>query len=610
MATTTKYLPTERLGSGPTCDVFLGRDVGGLNRRVAIKQLREDVRGHASRREAFFAAAEKWSQFEHESLVTLFDLDRAEGCVIYEPHPLSGKQMIAQGSRTPAQAAEVLSQTANALLYIHNLGLLHLNIKPSNVLFDNANRANLIDGRCYERDRIGELPLPTGGQKYLAPELIDPALGQIGPATDIYCLGFVILEILLGPDFDELFRGVGVDAIDADRNWLRWHASRDEPIPSLVERRPDLPPEFERVLHRMLNKDPLQRYHSAVELLDELRAVQVASSASQEKAPATDSRSAVPSPNVSERPIRPTTAPAAGAPEQPKLDDIPNRPAAPVVIRFLGCDSEMVGVNKDFFTLGDAADCDVPFPAALRRDGQTVFRLGRAAEGWRLNGPIGIQYYVNQEVVTSAANLRSGDIVRLSPGGPGLQFTILNQNAESLSKLAARYAPRLVQPGAEAAAVKSAPPALVTAGNNVQRAAPPSRTAAPAPVRSPAAPAKPAAAPTKPGAAPAPPNQTSAAPARPAAQKIPDSAAKGRVAAALDYKNWSKSTKNWVILVVSLLTMGIVIGLWPSAPETKDAATPPPAESASRPMDPAPEETPAQGDPATPETPATSPEAG
>jgi serine/threonine-protein kinase len=580
MPTTTKYLPTERLGSGPTCDVFLGRDVGGLNRLVAIKQLREDVRGHASRREAFFAAAEKWSQFEHENLVTLFDLDRSEGCVIYEPHPLSGKQMIARDGKTPAQAAEILAQTAAGLQYIHNHGLLHLNIKPSNVLFDKADRAHLIDGRCYERDRIGELPLPSGSQKYLAPEMIDPAVGPIGPSTDIYCLGFVILEILLGPEFDDLFRGVGDDAVDADRNWLRWHAARDEPLPALSEQVPNLSPELERVLHRMVNKDPLQRYHTTVELLDELQSVVVAAASPPEVVPQVAARPASDSAAVAERP-RPAPPPVAASADQPKMDDIPNRPSAPVVIRFLGCDSEMIGVNKDFFTLGDAPECDVQFPSEMRRDGQTIFRLGRAAEGWRLNCPPGITYYVNQQIAAAATNLRSGDIVRVAPGGPGLQFTILNQNAEPLSKLASRYAPRLVQPAADVAPPKPAAPALITAGSNAPRSAAPPRSAAAAPAKPSAAPAKPIAAPPpKPTAAPAPPPHVHAAPLRPTPQKVSDPAAKGAVARALDYKNWSKSTKNWVVLVASLVGMGIVIGLWPTEPETKE---PNPAASQSSP---------------------------
>lgn len=139
-----------------------------------------------------------------------------------------------------------------------------------------------------------------------------------------------------------------------------------------------------------------------------------------------------------------------------KIEDIPNRPATPVVIRFLGCDAEMVGVNKDFFTVGDATDCDIAFPEAMKIDGRTMLRIGRAAEGWRLNRPSGIPFYLNQEVATRSVSLRSGDVIRLLPGGPGMQFNILNQNSETLSTLIARYAPRLTQSTSGEAPIENA----------------------------------------------------------------------------------------------------------------------------------------------------------
>lgn len=269
--------------------------------------------------------------------------------------------------------------------------------------------------------------------------------------------------------------------------------------------------------------------------------------------------------------------------------DIPNRPAAPVVIRFFGCDAEMVGVNKDFFTLGDSAECDVQFPAALRRDGQTVLRLGRAAEGWRLNCPTGITYYVNQEVVASSANLRSGDVIRMTPGGPGFQFTILNQNAEPLAKLAARYAPRLVQPAAE-----SAPPALVIASNHQPRAAS-------------AAPPRPSAAPSRPTA---PLAKSAAAVSRPAKRQQPRNSTSQRFARLLDYKSWHKSTKNRVVLVAALITIGFVIGLWPSSPPETNDTSPAAPKAASNTVESPSNQAPSQTDGVTPQAPATPPESG
>jgi len=445
MSTSIKYLPTERLGSGPSCDVLLGRDVGGLNRQIAIKRLREEARSQPARREAFFAAAERWSQLKHDGLVTLFDLNRTEGEVIYEPHPQSGRQLTFSKGLPPQQAQELLVHLAHALGHMHEQRYLHLNLKPTNVLFDGAGRPKLIDGLCYDRDHMGQLLIPPGGQEYPTPEMIDSSLGRIGPATDIYGLGFVVLEMVLGPSFDDFFRSSGIDPSLASRNWRRWYEALEKSLSlSQSERRlPGVPSDLTRVIRQMLRSHPKERYQSVTELLEELPD---ARSANQ-----IDSRVAThESSDKGDLRVEPTQRIATDADTEPSAKDIPYRPTignalAPVVLRYIGCDADMVGVNKDFFTMGDALGCDVVFPAELARDGQTIFRLGRAAEGWRLNCPSGQTFYVNQQVVNASANLRSGDIIRVIPGGPGIQFTILNQNAEPLAKLVARFAPRLVQ---------------------------------------------------------------------------------------------------------------------------------------------------------------------
>jgi serine/threonine protein kinase len=443
MSTAIKYLPTERLGSGPTCDVLLGRDVGGLNRQVAIKRLREETRNQAVRREAFFVAAERWSQLKHEGLVTLFDLNRAEGEVIYEPHPHSGRQLIFSRGLPSQQAQELLARLAQALGYIHEHRYLHLNLKPTNVLFDDAGRPKLIDGLCYDRDHLGDLLIPPGCQEYPAPEMIDTSLGRVGPATDIYGLGFVMLEMILGPTFDEFFRSAGIDPSIASRNWRRWYDALEKSLSQSDQQLPEVPSDLALVVRRMLRTHPQERYQSVTQLLDELPIARGTNQNPSGGSPVESSLDGILRANA-------TQHVTTDSETEPSAKDIPYRPTignalAPVVLRYIGCDADMVGVNKDFFTMGDALGCDVVFPAELSREGTVVFRLGRAAEGWRLNCPSGRTFYVNQQVVSASANLRSGDIIRFIPGGPGIQFTIINQNAEPLAKLVARFAPRLVQ---------------------------------------------------------------------------------------------------------------------------------------------------------------------
>ncbi|QDU88479.1 Serine/threonine-protein kinase PrkC [Pirellulimonas nuda] len=438
MSKTEKYLATDRLGSGPTCDVYLGRDSAGADRKVAIKRLRDDGRLNAAIREPFFAAAQRWSELTHDGLVGLYEVDRADGAVIYQPRPNTAARLLAAAPTSGERVVAWLGQTAAGLEHLHGQGLLHLNIKPTNLLVDDQDRAALIDGRCLPAAKPGELQLARGNMKYLAPEVIDADCGKIGPATDIFALGMVLLELLIGPKFDDLYRGVGVDAIDPERTWLRWQAGRDEPLPEIALQAPNAPPALQGLLARMLAKNPGHRAEQAGEIL---RALGVTPSPPGAAVSANQPR---------------TTATPIGAGPLPTLQDIPGRPTAPVVLRFLGCQAEMIGVNQDVFTLGPGPDADFPMPPEVQPSGGAALRFGRGAEGWRVNSPGGAGFYLNQDFVPSSAALRSGDVVRFRPSSAGLQFTILNQNVESLAKLASQFAPRLVQQAPESDAAASA----------------------------------------------------------------------------------------------------------------------------------------------------------
>ncbi len=436
MSKSDKYLATDRLGSGPTCDVYLGRDVGGLNRKVAIKRLRDEGRLNAAIREPFFSAAQRWSELTHEGLAVLLDLDRPGGSVIYEPRPHSASQLLAVGPASGESVVAWLKQLSAALDFLHHHRLLHLNIKPTNILIDEQQGAKLIDGRCVPIGQPSEVPLARGAMRYLAPELTDGDQGKVGPAADIYALGMVMLELLIGPKFEDLYRGVDVDAIDPQRKWLRWQAGRDEHLPPIVEQAPGTPDTLQRVLTRMLDKDPAVR-------LDKAGDIHQALIASRQAAAVTQPRT--------------TTTKPVGVGPLPKLEDIPVRPTAPVVLRFFGAEADMIGANQDVFTVGSAPTSDFAMPAELVVGGNFALRFGRGAEGWRVSSPNGVPFYLNQDFVPSSAALRSGDVIRVRPGGPGLQFTILNQNVESLAKLANQFAPRLIQTPKEAEPIQAAP---------------------------------------------------------------------------------------------------------------------------------------------------------
>ena len=119
----------------------------------------------------------------------------------------------------------------------------------------------------------------------------------------------------------------------------------------------------------------------------------------------------------------------------------PRPDATPILVRFFGCGEDLRGVNGDYFTVGDSGVEDVPLPAALRRLGPTKLRFSRGAEGWRVTAADNLVIYVNQRRTIGLTDITSGDVIRLSPGGAGMQFLVRQQDA-TLTRLAGRLAPK------------------------------------------------------------------------------------------------------------------------------------------------------------------------
>ena len=152
----------------------------------------------------------------------------------------------------------------NALDFLHQKEKVHGAVRPSNILINEHGAVRLSDFEASSRD--GELRVPKGSKKYLAPELIRSDFGKFGPAVDLYCLGFTALELLTGKKFDSLFPGTGEGAIDADVAWLRWHSS-DEAMKPVKEIAADVPDDLARVIDCLLQKHVAERPVDAAAVL-------------------------------------------------------------------------------------------------------------------------------------------------------------------------------------------------------------------------------------------------------------------------------------------------------------------------------------------------------
>jgi len=599
-----KYEKLEPLGRGPTATVYRGRH-SGLGIEVAIKELHQNLSPAARRR--IFKGVDVWAKLSHDHLISIRDVDPASGWIITDLMQGSLARLVSSGPMEPERGRDILLECLSALDYIHTeKRCLHGNIKPSNLLYDAQMRVRLSDGHGIRIDDPGEMPAPTGSCKYLAPEMLGESSVAISPRADLYCLGFTMLEMLIGPRFNSLFKGVGEDAQNSEMAWLRWHSSPNQQAPRTCDEVSNVPYELGIVIDRLLCKDVVQRYQSARDALEDLRGQ--------------TSRAAAPSMRVSDsQPLGPApreTAADSSAPPQPvgvrpsapvsTPDAIPQRPNTSVVLRIASGPraGEMLGLDCHEFSVGPTEQCQVHFdpeqyPGVTGRS----LVLRREAESWRIKQEGRGGLIVNRQPVEQTASIRSGDLVRMSAWGPDFQFIIQEPNEESLAKIAAAFLPA----GSGADSSSSARP-LPTPQAAAPAMAPPSAPAPPA-SSAPAAPVPPLGptgtvpelsgfpgqfAPQPPK--PAPSTSSAPSPAQDGTVTAPAQPTDGVKAGGefslkklLDYSQWDKKTTNWVIAIVGSIIALVIVFLVPVkkgpdqpehvAPESQQETTSDGAES-------------------------------
>jgi serine/threonine protein kinase/formylglycine-generating enzyme required for sulfatase activity len=254
----------EKLGTGENTVVYRGYDTT-LERNVAVKELDPVARADVRRREQFYREAQFLAQHQDENILTVYSVDREQGWIVMELMKGTLASQVVSGPLAPDLVRSVLQQVLRALNFLHKRGKIHGKVRPSNILINDAGRVKLSD--FEETDPNGELRIPAGSKKYLAPELLRREFGAFGPYLDLYCLGFTALELLKGPGFDNLFPGTGANAIDSDTAWMRWHTSEAE-FPSAGQIIPGVPEDLKVVIDKMLRKQVSERPQSAQAALD------------------------------------------------------------------------------------------------------------------------------------------------------------------------------------------------------------------------------------------------------------------------------------------------------------------------------------------------------
>ncbi len=204
-----KYEILEEIGRGGFATVYKARDTR-LNRIVALKVLHPYRSAEPGFAERFRHEAEVAANLDHPNIVTVYEADEADGqlylAMKYVPGRTLRQILETDGSLTSEEALPILEQIASALDYAHAQGIVHRDIKPGNIIVDNAGdgaRATVLDFGLVkalegstELTRAGTL---LGSPEYMAPEQADPSRAhEISPATDRYALGIVAYQMLTG----------------------------------------------------------------------------------------------------------------------------------------------------------------------------------------------------------------------------------------------------------------------------------------------------------------------------------------------------------------------------------------------------------------------------
>jgi len=259
-----KYRLCEQIERSETGRVFRAEHIQ-LDRQVAIKTLSRRFTRDARIVQQFLDEARAVSQLDHGNILHVFDIDQEEDLYFLIMEYIEGDDLqhlvMDQGPLAHDMVIEILRQAASGLAYLHELGMIHRDLCPANVMLDEHGQVKLIGlgfGMLASACRPPTDQHPAKTNPWLAPELLaDNAVPDA--RTDIYGLGCIARWLLTGPILD-------TDHAEPDAGSSRpMSVPRGEiPLPS------DLPADFVAVLDKMCARNPDDRFQTACEVLNAL----------------------------------------------------------------------------------------------------------------------------------------------------------------------------------------------------------------------------------------------------------------------------------------------------------------------------------------------------
>src|SRR5687767_14720047 len=213
----------------------------------------------------FVKEARSLAQLKHPNIVSVFDVGEVDNLPYIVMEHLAGGSVKDRIERTgplkPGEASRIAIEVANGLAFAHSKGIIHADLKPSNILFDAEDHAKITDFGIARTPKDDSTPELYATAMYVAPERVEGKSATV--QSDVYGLGLVLYEGLVGkPPFTSTNAAV----------LLRDHVVRQPVPPSHL--RPSLPRELDSVALKALAKQPNLRYQKASDFATALQRIE------------------------------------------------------------------------------------------------------------------------------------------------------------------------------------------------------------------------------------------------------------------------------------------------------------------------------------------------
>lgn len=256
-----RYRLIEMLGRGGMGEVWRAQDTAANNRIVAIKLLLPHFAADPTFVQRFRREADGAAMLNNPHIIPIHNYGEIDGRLYVDMRLIDGRDLEGvlhdDGPLEAERAVHIIDQAAKALHAAHKIGLIHRDVKPSNILVDEDDFAYLIDfgiSRARDSTRLTNTGNAIGTFHYMAPERLGAA-GEEDARADIYALACVLYECLTGM---RPFPGENHASLVAA------HLNTPPPRPSITD--PKISGQFDVVIGKGMAKDPDQRYATTIEL--------------------------------------------------------------------------------------------------------------------------------------------------------------------------------------------------------------------------------------------------------------------------------------------------------------------------------------------------------